>query len=153
MRGNQAKVQWQSTLIDALLARGDIEIAVGHFLSKPVSCNTCGNTWQKNEEKKTDVDIAVRLLDDAFDDRFDVAVIISGDSDLVPPIESVRARFPAKRLLVAFPPRRNPSELRRVADAAFQISEAKIRASRLPDPVTTAGGVVLSAPRGRLPRT
>ena len=144
VRGNPGKARRQGTFIDALLARGGIEIDFGHFLSKPISCNSCGNTWQKNEEKKTDVNIAVRLLDDAYDDRFDVAIIISGDSDLVPPIESVRARFPHKRLLVAFPLAGNSSELRRVADAAFQISEAKIRGSRLPDPVTTTGGVVLT---------
>ncbi len=78
----------QSAFIDALLARGDIEIDFGHFLSKPVTCRSCGSTWQKNEEKKTDVNIAVRLLEVAYDDRFDVAVVISGDSDLVPPIEA-----------------------------------------------------------------
>ena len=151
VRGNPSKAQRQSTFIDALVARGDIEIDFGHFLSKPVSCRSCGNTWQKNEEKKTDVNIAVRLLDDAYDDRFDVAVVISGDSDLVPPIEAVRRRFPAKRLLVAFPPKRHSSELRRVADAAFTISDRNIRASRLPQTVVTASGVTLGAPSGWLP--
>jgi hypothetical protein len=87
----------QSTFIDALVARGGIEIDFGHFLSEPVTCRNCASTWQKNEEKRTDVNIAVRLLDDAYDDRFDLAVVISGDSDLVPPIEAVRRWFPSKR--------------------------------------------------------
>ena len=77
--------------IDALTARGGLDIDYGHFLSKPLRCRSCGNSWQKNEEKKTDVNIAVRLLDDAFDDRFDTAMLISGDSDLAPPIDSVPA--------------------------------------------------------------
>lgn len=153
VRGNPGKTGRQSAFIDALVARGDIEIDFGHFLSKPVTCRSCGSTWQKNEEKKTDVNIAVRLLDDAYDDRFDVAVVVSGDSDLVPPIEAVRRRFPTKRLLVAFPPKRNSSELRRVADAAFTISDRNIRASRLPEKVVTATGVTLSAPPGWLPST
>ena len=151
VRGNPGKAGRQSSFIDALVTRGGIEIDFGHFLSKPVTCRRCGSTWQKNEEKKTDVNIAVRLLDDAYDDRFDLAVVISGDSDLVPPIEAVRRRFPSKRLLVAFPPKRHSSELRRVADAAFTISDRKIRASRLPPTIETATGVTLTAPPGWLP--
>jgi len=151
VKGRPEKAKRQSAFIDALHARGSIEIDFGHFLSKTVKCRKCGSTWQKNEEKKTDVNIAVRLLDDAYDNCFDVAVVISGDSDLVPPIEAVRARFPEKRLLVAFPPKRHSSELRRIADAAFTISDRNIRANRLPRTVTTPGGVSLTAPPGWLP--
>lgn len=151
VRGNPDKARRQGAFLDALCARGRIRIDFGHFLAKPVSCHKCGNRWQKNEEKKTDVNLAVRLLDDAYDDRFDVAIIVSGDSDLVPPIESVSARFPDKRLIAAFPPQRNSTELRRVADKAFEISEATIRGARLPDPVTTRSGTRLRAPKGWLP--
>jgi len=151
VRGNPDKARRQRTFIDALNARGGIEIDFGHFLSSRISCRRCGNRWRKNEEKKTDVNLAVRLLDDAYDDRFDTAMIISADSDLVPPIESVGARFPDKRLIAAFPPQRNSTELRRVADKAFEISEATIRGARLPDPVTTRSGTRLRAPKGWLP--
>ena len=40
----------------------------------------------KTEEKGSDVNLATYLLVDAFEDRFDVAVIISNDSDLKEPI-------------------------------------------------------------------
>lgn len=151
VRNNQRKTERQAVLIDALLARGGIEIDYGHFLSKPRNCHSCNHKWTQTEEKKTDVNIAVRLLDDAYDDRFDVAIVISGDSDLVPPIESIRKRFPEKQLLVAFPPRRQSSELRRVADVAFRISDKMIRTSRLPATVVTPEGVTLHAPSGWLP--
>ena len=52
----------------------------------------------------TDVNIAIQLMTDAFDDAFDAALVISGDSDLTTPIRRVRERFPAKRAIVAFPP-------------------------------------------------
>lgn len=123
----------------------------GHFLSKKKRCRACDHKWIQAEEKKTDVNIAVRLLDDAYDDRFDAAIVISGDSDLVPPIESIRNRFPEKRLLVAFPPKRHSNELKKVADAAFRISESTIRPNRLPPAVTTDDGVTLLAPSGWLP--
>ncbi len=115
-------------------------------------CFRCKNTWRKKEEKKTDVNIAVRILEDAYDDRFDSAVVVSGDSDLTPPIKAVRRRFLNKRVVVAFPPQRHSGELRRVADAWLAISDHYIRASRLPERVII-DGAVLTAPQGWLPRT
>ena len=50
----------------------------------------------KTEEKGSDVNLATYLLMDAFDNLFDVAVIISNDSDLKEPISQVRNRFGKK---------------------------------------------------------
>ena len=47
----------------------------------------------KNEEKGSDVNLATRLLIDAFDKAFDAAVIITNDSDLAEPIRQVRRQF------------------------------------------------------------
>jgi hypothetical protein len=52
----------------------------------------------------TDINITTELLSDAFTDRFDVALLISADSDLVGPIQKVRHLFPEKRMIVVFPP-------------------------------------------------
>ena len=142
----------QAVFIDALLARGGVEIEFGHFLATSVECRKCGFVRTKREEKKTDVNMAVRLLEDAFDDRFDLAIVVSADSDLVPPIEAVRRRFPSKRVVVAFPPQRRSAQLRRAADAAYHLSGPTIGSSRLPDPVMTPSGVELRAPRGWLPK-
>lgn len=142
----------QSVYIDALHARGGIEIDYGHFLSKTTRCNKCGAVKNKHEEKRTDVNIAVRLLEDAYDDRYDTAMVISGDSDLVPPIRSVQSRFPGKRVIVASPPKRWSTQLGKAANAALQISPQTIRSNRLPDPVVTTRGLRLRAPRGWLPR-
>ena len=151
VKNNPPKASRQGVFIDALLARGGIEIDFGHFLSKSARCYSCGKVWQKNEEKKTDVNIAVRLLEDASDDRFDTAMVISGDSDLVPPIQSVLRRFPLKRVVVAFPPRRSSTELKQAASAALSIFPQTIHSNHLPDPVRTPSGVALHAPSGWLP--
>lgn len=95
--------------------------------------------------------VAVRLLNDAYDDRFDMAMLISGDSDLVPVVESVRQRFEQKRVVVASPPKRWSADLARSANAAFQIARAAIRSNRLPDPVITPEGFTLRAPKGWIP--
>jgi len=151
VKRNTAAGDRQSMYINALKARGGITLDFGRFLSKRMRCRSCGFTWDKPEEKKTDVNIAVRLLEDAHADRFDVAMVVSGDSDLVPAIQSVQRLSPARKVMVAFPPKRHSSEMRRVADAAFRIPESAIRASRLPNPVVTAESVELFAPLGWMP--
>ena len=151
VRNDPHAAKRQAIFVDALRARGGIEIDFGLFLSKPVTCRSCNAQWSKNEEKRTDVNIAVRLLNDAYDDRFDMAMVISGDSDLVPIVESVRERFPRKRVIVASPPKRWSTALAQSAHAAFQVSRAAIRSNRLPDPLVTPEGVTLRAPHGWLP--
>ena len=151
VRNDPATARRQAIFIDALRARGGVEIDFGLFLSKPVTCRKCNTQWTKDEEKRTDVNIAVRLLNDAYDDRFDMAMVISGDSDLVPAVESVRERFPRKRVIVASPPKRWSADLARSAHAAFTVARAAIRSNRLPDPVITPEGVALRAPQGWLP--
>ena len=83
-------------------------------------------------EKMTDVNIAVELLSDAFQDRYDTAFLISADSDLVPPINRIRLLFPKKNVIVAFPPDRFSKELDKYASASFTIGRAKIAKSLFP---------------------
>ncbi len=109
-------------------------------------CHHCGTTWQKYAEKMTDVNIATELLTDAFQDRFDVAMLVSGDSDLTAPIRTVRRLFPAKWVVVAFPPARRSVELANAASTSFQIGRAKIAGSQLPEQVVKADGYVLQRP-------
>ena len=88
------KVKRQSTFLEAVETLPDTEVYYGHYLPKSQRCFNCGATWTAHEEKMTDVNIAVELLKDAYDDAFDTALIISADSDLTPPVETVRERFP-----------------------------------------------------------
>lgn len=152
VRNNPSKAQRQAQFIDALLAVGGVEIDYGHFLSKVTQCRSCGHEWTHSEEKKTDVNIAVRLIEDAHDDRFDTAILISGDSDLSPAVHSVRSRHATKRVVVASPPKRHSRELCKVSNAHTKVSRKIILSSRLPSTVTTRSGQTLKAPEGWLPK-
>ena len=55
------------------------------------------------EEKRTDVSIGIWMLDDAYQDRCDNLILVSGDSDLVPAVQMVKSRFPLKKILVYVP--------------------------------------------------
>ena len=74
VRDDPAAAKRRPSFIDALTARGGIETDSGHFISKGRRRKNCGHTWRQSEEKKTDVNIAVRLLDDACDGRFDTVL-------------------------------------------------------------------------------
>lgn len=92
------------------------------------------------------VNIAIQLLGDAYEDRFDVALVVSGDSDLSTPIHRVRERFPKKRVIVAFPPKRQSAELKRRANGYLSIGEDKLKASQLPEQLAKSDGFVLTRP-------
>ena len=94
----------------------------------------------------TDVNISVALLNDAHDDLFDTALVISADSDLVGPIQSVLTRHPDKRVITAFPPSRKSKHLRQVVSASFTIGRNKLRDSQFPDEVMRGDGFVLRRP-------
>ena len=144
--GDPDKHLRQQTYLEAVETLAGVEAIYGHYLSKPKQCRTCGAQWQQAEEKMTDVNIAVRLLADAMDDAFDTAMIVSADSDLVPPVEAVRARFPAKRIIIASPPARHSAKLAAAANVCFSIGRKRLQDSQLPDNITKPDGFVLTRP-------
>ncbi|WP_336353113.1 NYN domain-containing protein [Pseudomonas atacamensis] len=143
---NAADAKRQTNYIDALVAQDNLTVHEGHYQEKTQRCNGCGATWKAYEEKMTDVNIAAQMLADAYEDRFDTAFIISGDSDLTTPIQQVRRRFPNKRLIVVFPPNRQSAQLKKAANGFLSIGEDKLRQNQLPDPVITASGFALHRP-------
>jgi uncharacterized LabA/DUF88 family protein len=146
VRNDQPALRRQQRYWNALSAATSAEILVGRFQEKHVTCRSCGNTWRSYEEKETDVSIAVALVEDAALARFDVAVVISADSDLVPAIRSIRRLRPQARCIVVFPPNRRSDDLRRNADAAFTLGRAVLRDCLLPERVPTPGGEVIVRP-------
>lgn len=136
----------QRVFLDALSTLPDLAIHYGHFLSNDVICRNCGHTYVTHHEKMTDVNIAVELLSDAFQDRYDVAMLISADSDLVGPIKTVRRLFPQKRIVVVFPPDRHSSALKVNAHACLHITPNLLSRSQFPDHVISADGVSLWRP-------
>jgi hypothetical protein len=136
----------QNAYLEALETLADVDIFYGHYLEKTVTCFTCGAAWQLPEEKMTDVNIAVEMTVDAFQGRWDTALLISGDSDLTAPIMNIRHSFPAKRVVVAFPPGRHSVQLQKSAHAYFTIGRRILASSQFPDIVRKADGFELSRP-------
>lgn len=136
----------QNAYLEAVAALPLTTVFFGHYLSKAVRCRNCGSQWNTHEEKMTDVNIAVQMLGDAYQDRFDTALLLSADSDLTMPVESVISLFPGKRVVTVFPPDRTSERLKRAASAWFRLGRATIGASQLPNPVTSPNGFPIHKP-------
>jgi uncharacterized LabA/DUF88 family protein len=67
--------------------KGKIEIIEGHFLTKAVRAPLTAQPTKivevlRSEEKGSDVNLAVELLNDAWSGIFDCAAVVSNDGDL-----------------------------------------------------------------------
>lgn len=111
------------------------QVTLGHYKSKTQTCRKCGASWQRNEEKETDVNIALHILRDAMEGTFDSALILSADSDLVPAATMVKDVRPGYFIAAAFPPKRSSADLKHHLPGSFHINENKIRQAQLPQTV------------------
>ena len=136
----------QAIFLEALMTLSDLEIFYGQYQSNPWVCYNCSSSIELFKEKMTDVNIAVELLTDAFQDNFDTALIISADSDLKGPIQKTKELFPKKRIVVAFPPKRSSVELTKIADACFRIGRKKIADSQFSAKITKPDGFIIERP-------
>ncbi len=142
---NPDKQKRQATYIDALESIG-VEIVYGNYQDGAQECKRCGNIWRTAKEKMTDVNIATSMLLDAVNDEYDMAMLVSGDSDLVPPIKAIHEKFNNKRVMVSFPPKRNNSSISLVAKGSFTIGRKTLVDSQFDDTVKSKTGYLLKIP-------
>ncbi len=123
----------------------ELEISYGHFLTSTVRMPLAKpRPWQKfcdvikTEEKGSDVNLAVHLLNDAWQDKYDYGVVVSNDSDLAESIRLVKKQH-GKRIILLVPgdPHRRPPsiQLKRFAHKTLSIPMAAITASQLPSQI------------------
>lgn len=96
----------QSALLNAnKLINGDrFEIVRGKYLEKHIICPYCKGDILLPEEKKTDVNISIRMIEDCMMNATDIVALVSADSDLVLPLELIQRRFTDVGIKVYFPP-------------------------------------------------
>jgi uncharacterized LabA/DUF88 family protein len=142
----EGKRRRQAVFLDALQTLNDFHIYYGQFLSETIVCRQCGHIYTTYHEKMTDVNISVELMADAFQNRFDVALLLSADSDLVGPVEAVQKLFPPKRVVAIFPPGRSSFALKQAVKGILHIGHVELIKSLFPDAITRADGVILRRP-------
>ena len=123
-----------------------VRVVYGEFKRKDKRCALCKKIFQSVEEKQTDVNIALRLFQLAVEGRYDKAIIVSGDTDLIPAIKAVQSTFPGKQMGVMIPIGRASEAMKNQADFHYKMKEKHLVACRFPDPFTLRDGTVLNCP-------
>lgn len=104
----------QSAFLNAnKVLNGDkFEIVRGKYLEKHIICPYCKGDISRPEEKKTDVNISIRMVEDCVMGVTDIVSLVSADSDLVPPIELIQRLFPTIGIKIYFPPSNFSNDLK-----------------------------------------
>jgi hypothetical protein len=146
----------QAVYLRALATLPQVQVILGKFKRKNVKCGVIGCPHSSSkwftvpEEKRTDVNIAVSMVDDAYQDACDHFVVMSGDSDLVPGLATVRQRF-ANKTITVYVPSRNPIraaavELRAAAHRARELPLILLAKAQFPNSFSNGSGGVLTRP-------
>ncbi len=138
----------QQTYFRALRTLPTAQIHLGHFLTHEVTMPDAA-AWNagrhrpvrviKTEEKGSDVNLATHLLMDAFDDLFDMAVVVSNDSDLKEPMSLVRKRF-GKGIGILNPQEKVSRVLQPLAHFIKPIRAGALQAAQFPPVMQDAKG-------------
>lgn len=137
----------QQIYLRALRTLPNLEIIYGQFLSHermmPLAGCPPGNQQFvkviKTEEKGSDVNIAAHMINDGYKGLYQVAVLMTNDSDLVEPVKIIRQEL---NLVVAvLNPHKKPSyELRKHASFVKPIRKGVLKVSQFPPVLEDAKG-------------
>lgn len=119
------KAQKHQKYIERLRNEGVIPV-LGKFKAKDIHCRLCGRDFKSHEEKRTDVNIALKIVSEAVLGNYDTGILVSGDTDMIPAIETVKNLSLNKRLGVIFPLNRFTNELKETADFNLQIKKSTL---------------------------
>lgn len=135
----------QQIYLRALRTIPILSIIYGHFLthsSRMVlsGSNPIKHVWvDKTEEKGSDVNIAAHLLRDAYGKRFEVAAIVTNDSDLLEPVRIVRQELNLP-VGILNPHQHHSAELKRHATFMKRIRQEDVAKCQFPPTLTDGKG-------------
>ena len=145
---DKAKEDRHKLYIKALEFSG-VEVVLGKFKRVTRKCRgRCKEEFSTFEEKETDVNIAVAMVTLAMHDRYDTALLFTGDSDLLPAVNVIKRVAPHKKVQVIVPFNRSSEDLRKHCDSSAKIKRHHLDRHQFPNPlvIDSAKGVTLIRP-------
>ena len=125
-----------------------VMVIEGDYVPEPIEENGIPTGATKWTEKQTDINVALHLLLDGLDNEYDVALLLSADTDQVATarVFSERLRPLGKRLIGVAPPDRNvPIGYAPFNIPSVQLKQFDIERCVMPE-VVSAGGAVVRRP-------
>lgn len=149
-QGDTGKPSRQQVYLRALRTIPGLEIIYGHFLShavwRPLANPAPGDSKfvkvLKTEEKGSDVNMAAHLINDGYKGRYEVAIVITNDSDLLEPIKIVRRELGMVVGVINPHPGRTSKQLAREASFVKQIRKGVLAASQFSPVLRDAKGEI-----------
>jgi uncharacterized LabA/DUF88 family protein len=143
--GDPSKPIRQEMFLRAIRTIPNLSIHYGQFRTRAARLPLSNVTptqlvWvDRTEEKGSDVNLAAHLLSDGFNRRYEVAVLITNDSDLESPVRMVRQEL---RLPIGIlnPHQRNSRTLQQWATFVKRIRQPNLLAAQFPPTLTDAKG-------------
>ena len=133
----------QQIYLRALRTIEGLEVIEGNFLTHVVKMKNAQGTGFtaviKTEEKGTDVNIASHIINDAHNGAFELAVVISNDSDLVEPVRIIVEELKLPVIVVS-PYINNSIQLKNTASSVRKIRSGLLGASQFPNTLTDSVG-------------
>ena len=99
----------------------------------------------RSEEKGSDVNLATQLVRDGFRGRYDVAVVVSNDTDLEGALRIVTQEICKPLVLLSPVPRPAPT-LRKAVSSVKIIRASHVKQSQFPDVIPTESGGMIRKP-------
>jgi uncharacterized LabA/DUF88 family protein len=135
----------QQIYFRALRTLPNFTIIYGHFLTH--SCrmaltgtNPAKKVWvDKTEEKGSDVNIATHLLMDGFKKHYEVAVLVTNDSDLAEPVRMVRCEL-GLGVGILNPHQQHSQQLKSLATFIKRIRQSDLIAAQFPTTLNDTTG-------------
>lgn len=107
---------------------------------------------RRSQEKGSDVNLASRMLMDAFRDRADLFAVVSNDSDLATPLRMVREELGKATGLVTTSPRISRHLLEARPGVIRQLRDGALEASQFPEVLNDERGTIRIPARWRAAR-
>jgi hypothetical protein len=130
---------------EAQRARG-VDILEGHYVPESIEENGIPTGVQKWTEKQTDINVALQLILDGLDDVYDVALLLSADTDQVATARFFHERLaPRGKVLVgvAPPDRSTPSGYGGYKVPSIQLKPFDIERCVMPAEIEYEGRLIL----------
>jgi uncharacterized LabA/DUF88 family protein len=138
----------QRRYLSALRTLNKLEIINGVYRRREKSGPEKGTGIHRTiltyEEKGSDVNLAVRLVADGYEGRYDRAIVVSNDGDLRDAIRIVREL--GKHVTVISPRLTVVGALQQVASEHRPLKVSILAKCELPDPLTAGDGALIDKP-------